>query len=935
MSFGSFDKERFAVQAHDKFVSLVDAARAEVVSRQSPTGSPAAMQPLNAGLTVVARKRPLNDSECALGQYDVISCPDGTGVIVHEPRVKYDLSQAVVAHGFRFDRVYDERAGCMDLYAELLRPFVLNLDRGGQLTAFCYGQTGSGKSFTMGGLVDAALEDSFRLITASSTRARGLCVCLSYFEIYCNQVFDLLAARVPLALREDAAGNCQVVGLVEHGTRDIRVARELLARGTAARSIGTTKVNADSSRSHSVLQVLIREGGRGGALIGKASLVDLAGSEQASESAPPDKATHHEAAEINKSLLALKECIRAMGRGTGGRADSTASDGGSTRGSTDEESLGSIQYASEALVTSKAGRPPVLVRQGKGGSRSRPKHVHVPFRGSKLTQLLRDSFTSPGAATVMISTIGPGNVAAYHSLNTLRYAHRLKALGKGGRGGMPTVGGPPPAENSAGVRVGLLGPGRKEVVEGGFTHSNPRVHAPPPGMQGAGGEGEGVPLSRRLMPMVPSWSIGGVAPDEVWAANDAVIAAMRREMAAQQPDARADAHPAPPQPAPVVAIRAPVARPRTAAGLAPPMPPPSARVPAGGEARLSPPVPVPPVAAPAPRVARAVPPAVPATPPAPVSPPARTRREVGAAAERATGEAARPPGRRPTPMRGEAAVAGSGSSSSSELVALLDAQIGQLAALRARMASAQPSGGAEAEQAALIAALSRDALVKARPSRDGALLAALASASASADAINESVSLTLQTSMSGSEAPPAPAQRRLQPPPAPAVRPTVPKQRLGAAVRPPSAPTQRPSPYSQRVAVAVGSSRPSSAAAVDARAKGRTSLTPPSSARTPHGQGVPLSGPSMPSGSPKPARKTAPAGSGRGGWDAKLLGSLSTPPGPTSSSRGLTLAVSVSASSLAAAYRSADPGAGEEREGGPRRVQQGSGPGSFAVVRVK
>ena len=119
-----------------------------------------------------------------------------------------------------------------------------------------------------------------------------------------------------------------------------------------------------------------------GPVCGRLSLVDLAGSERAQDMQTDDRKTRREGAEINKSLLALKECIRAL--------DSSS--------------------------------------------------AHQPFRGSKLTQLLKDSFTSthPGGAggggdagasnshTVLIATISPGSASADHTLNTLRYAARLK-----------------------------------------------------------------------------------------------------------------------------------------------------------------------------------------------------------------------------------------------------------------------------------------------------------------------------------------------------------------------------------------------------------------------------------------------------------------------------------------------------------------------------
>lgn len=134
-----------------------------------------------------------------------------------------------------------------------------------------------------------------------------------------------------------------------------------------ARTTHATVANDTSSRSHSICQVLIKKGSECGKLV----LVDLAGSERAQDTQSNNRQRRMEGAEINKSLLALKECIRAMG----------------------------------------------------------DKADHVPFRASKLTLILRDSFISKQqnkSKVVMIACISPGSSSADHSINTLRYADRLK-----------------------------------------------------------------------------------------------------------------------------------------------------------------------------------------------------------------------------------------------------------------------------------------------------------------------------------------------------------------------------------------------------------------------------------------------------------------------------------------------------------------------------
>lgn len=104
------------------------------------------------------------------------------------------------------------------------------------------------------------------------------------------------------------------------------------------------------------------------------SFIDLAGSERGADVRDNEKSTRRDGAEINKSLLALKECIRALDM------DKT----------------------------------------------------HTPFRGSKLTLVLKDSFIGGNCKTVMIGNLSPAISACEHTLNTLRYADRVKELKKPG-----------------------------------------------------------------------------------------------------------------------------------------------------------------------------------------------------------------------------------------------------------------------------------------------------------------------------------------------------------------------------------------------------------------------------------------------------------------------------------------------------------------------
>ena len=153
--------------------------------------------------------------------------------------------------------------------------------------------------------------------------------------------------------------------------------------GHKARTTHSTVANDTSSRSHAICQIRIENNYSPSSK--KLILCDLAGSERAGDCQSNSRQRRIEGAEINKSLLALKECIRAM--------ESNNKDG----------------------VTKS--------RMGLGGGKNRKNHV--PFRGSKLTLCLRDSFLNPNSCVFMIACVSPGHKSVDHSINTLRYADRL------------------------------------------------------------------------------------------------------------------------------------------------------------------------------------------------------------------------------------------------------------------------------------------------------------------------------------------------------------------------------------------------------------------------------------------------------------------------------------------------------------------------------
>lgn len=329
-----------------------------------------------AKIKVVVRKRPLNKKELAKNEEDIIET-ESNSLVVHETKLKVDLTEYVEKHEFIFDAVLNEEVSNDEVYQETVEPIVPIIFQRTKATCFAYGQTGSGKTYTMKPLPLRASRDILRLMH-HTYRNQGFQLFVSFFEIYGGKLFDLLNERKKLCMREDGKQQVCIVGLQEYRVSDVETIKELIEKGSATRSTGTTGANEESSRSHAILQLAIKRSADGSdskpaRVIGKLSFIDLAGSERGADTTDNDKQTRMEGAEINKSLLALKECIRALDN----------------------------------------------------------DQVHIPFRGSKLTEVLRDSFVG-NSRTVMISCISPSSGSCEHTLNTLRYADRVKSLSKTG-----------------------------------------------------------------------------------------------------------------------------------------------------------------------------------------------------------------------------------------------------------------------------------------------------------------------------------------------------------------------------------------------------------------------------------------------------------------------------------------------------------------------
>ncbi|KAG7387549.1 Kinesin-like protein kif19 [Phytophthora pseudosyringae] len=319
---------------------------------------------------------------------------------------------------YAFDNVFTPHDGQQKVYQHTTKFLIHGVLNGFNATVFAYGCTGAGKTYTMfgtpeePGIMARTLEDLFRNIERVHADPAGRVryrVTVSFLEVYNENIRDLLSASsscssassMPtsefLDLREDPVRGSVVAGLSEVEANNAKGVMKLLRRGNKYRSQESTAANSVSSRSHAVLQVHIEqqekltpgnstpEYGDTGPLgdekrsestevkFGKLSLVDLAGSERAAVTQNRGQRLL-EGANINRSLLALGNCINALGE--------------------------------------------------KGASASRS---FVPYRDSKLTRLLKDSLGG-NCRTVMIANVSLAASSVEETLNTLKYANRAKNI---------------------------------------------------------------------------------------------------------------------------------------------------------------------------------------------------------------------------------------------------------------------------------------------------------------------------------------------------------------------------------------------------------------------------------------------------------------------------------------------------------------------------
>ncbi|KAG8707737.1 kinesin-like protein Klp5, partial [Ceratobasidium sp. 395] len=313
--------------------------------------------------------------------------PDEESSRIYEAKGYYPGRKPFKDQLYIFDRVFDEDAQQIDVFEGTTKKLLSGLLDGFNATVFAYGATGCGKTHTISGtdtdpgIIYLTMTELFQRI--SELEAEQIVqVSVTFLEIYNEDIRDLLAepgAYVPrggLTLREDKSNRVIVSGLVTRSPATADEVKQLVLDGNSRRTQSPTHANQTSSRSHAVLQINVTQSPRTASTTecktsATLSIIDLAGSERASATRNMGERML-EGANINKSLLALGNCINAL-----------CASGGRTR--------------------------------------------HVPYRNSKLTRLLKFSLGG-NCRTVMIVCVAPTSAHYEDTQNTLKYANRAKEI---------------------------------------------------------------------------------------------------------------------------------------------------------------------------------------------------------------------------------------------------------------------------------------------------------------------------------------------------------------------------------------------------------------------------------------------------------------------------------------------------------------------------
>uniref|UniRef100_A0A2K6AA05 plus-end-directed kinesin ATPase n=1 Tax=Mandrillus leucophaeus TaxID=9568 RepID=A0A2K6AA05_MANLE len=352
-----------------------------------------------ASVKVAVRVRPFNSRETSKESKCIIQMQGNSTSIINPKNPKE------APKSFSFDYSYWSHTSPEDpcfasqnrVYNDIGKEMLLHAFEGYNVCIFAYGQTGAGKSYTMmgkqeesqAGIIPQLCEELFEKINDNCNEEMSYSVEVSYMEIYCERVRDLLNPKNKgnLRVREHPLLGPYVEDLSKLAVTSYTDIADLMDAGNKARTVAATNMNETSSRSHAVFTIVFtqkkhdNETNLSTEKVSKISLVDLAGSERADSTGA--KGTRlKEGANINKSLTTLGKVISAL--------------------------------AEVDNCTSKV-------------CKKKKKTDFIPYRDSVLTWLLRENLGG-NSRTAMVAALSPADINYDETLSTLRYADRAKQI---------------------------------------------------------------------------------------------------------------------------------------------------------------------------------------------------------------------------------------------------------------------------------------------------------------------------------------------------------------------------------------------------------------------------------------------------------------------------------------------------------------------------
>lgn len=274
---------------------------------------------------------------------------------------KYDVTNKPVLekHDFKFSKVFDIDYINKDIYKYLGENMILKFLSGSNCTFYLYGQTGSGKTHTLLGYKEPGVLDYVlnNLTKYASDSLSSSCLKLNCYQIYYNKIYDVFSNNKHVNGYDNGNDNYKIIGLE---TKKINSSnyKSLIDEIIYNRHVSVSSENDTSSRSHLIIEIKF-----GNNIF---RLIDLAGSEKLKN---VKNSNINENGDINKSILAWKECIRALKR----------------------------------------------------------KSKYIPYRGHLLTRILKSSFVN-NSTTCVLGTVSCDNRNSSDSLNTLKYMRDITLL---------------------------------------------------------------------------------------------------------------------------------------------------------------------------------------------------------------------------------------------------------------------------------------------------------------------------------------------------------------------------------------------------------------------------------------------------------------------------------------------------------------------------